>query len=85
MGCVQGGGMDHGVNALHRPCDSLVIGDIGNDAGGGEWAAIQPHHFVEAANAPKIARPIRPELPVSRIFIESIHSKRPGTTGMLRF
>ena len=39
----------------------------------------------EAANAPKIARPIRPELPVSRIFIESIHSKRPGTTGMLRF
>ncbi|CAA0286111.1 Uncharacterised protein [Klebsiella pneumoniae] len=38
-----------------------------------------------AANAPKIARPMRPELPVNRIFIESIHSKRPGTTGMLRF
>ncbi len=46
MGCVQGGGMDHRVDALHCPLHGLTIGDIGNDAGGGEWAAIQPHHFV---------------------------------------
>ncbi|KAG1279121.1 hypothetical protein G6F64_014601 [Rhizopus arrhizus] len=46
MWCVQGGGVDHCVDAPDSALHGLAIGDIGDDAGGGERAAIQPHHCV---------------------------------------
>ena len=67
---MERGGMDDRVGALGRALEQVAVGEIAGDAGRRERHAIDPDHLMLARTArEKIARPIRPELPVRTIRI----------------